>query len=436
MARSFVGSLGPVYAGQEVCVCGWVQSIRNSKRMQFLVVRDHTGLIQVTHERTEGGSEIETILESLTPESAIEVTGTLIQNDHVKLRGMEIVPQQIAIVGAAEKPLPLDQNSPLPTRQDWRYLDLRRPEMNLVFRLQTTIEHAMRMWWTSSGFTEIHSPKLMGHASESGAELFSVPYFETTAYLAQSPQFYKQMAMAAGFDRVFEIGPVFRANPSHTVRHDTEFTSVDVEVSWIQSHEDVMKIEEEWLAYVLAIVKTVHGEEIRERFGKEVVIPALPFPRISMKDAHQILIDRGHPITDPKGDLDPEGERQLCQYVQEKFGHDFVFITDWPITIRPFYHMRHEDNPSLTKSFDLLWRGLEVTSGAQREHRPEILLKQALEKGLTEKEIKFYIDFFRYGMPTHGGYGFGLSRMLMLLTGLGNVREVTYLYRGVNRLTP
>ncbi len=436
MKRLHIGTITPAYAGQDVRVCGWVQSIRNAKRMQFLVLRDHTGLIQITHERTEGGSEIEFILESLTPESAVEVTGMLIQNDHVKLRGMEIVPKRITLVGLAEKPLPLDANSPLPTRQDWRYLDLRRPEMNLVFRLQTTIEHAMRTWWTSSGFTEIHSPKLMGHASESGAELFSVPYFDRTAYLAQSPQFYKQMAMAAGFDRIFEIGPVFRANPSHTVRHDTEFTSVDVEVAWIRSHEDVMEIEEQWLHYVLTMVKMAHGDEIRERFGKEVVIPTLPFPRISMKEAIQILAERGHLITDPKGDLDPEGERQLCQYAQETFGHDFVFVTDWPITIRPFYHMRHEDDPNLTKSFDLLWRGLEVTSGAQREHRPDILLRQAIEKGLTQKEIQFYIDFFRYGMPTHGGFGFGLSRMLMLLTGLGNVREVTYLYRGVNRLTP
>jgi aspartyl-tRNA synthetase len=277
----------------------------------------------------------------------------------------------------------------------------------------------------------------MGAASESGAELFTLDYFDGKAYLAQSPQFYKQMAMAAGFDRVFEVGPVFRANPSFTSRHDTEFTSVDVEISWIESHLDVMKWEEDWLQFVLAQVKEKLGDRIQQTFGVEVVVPATPFPRVTMAEAYEIVAQFGHLIErGAKGDLDPEGERLVCQHAREQFGHEFVFVTDYPISVRPFYHMRHADNPKLTKSFDLLWKGLEVTTGAQREHRYDVLMSQVAEKGLNPEPIRHYLDCFRFGCPPHGGYGFGLTRMLMVMLGLKNVREVTYLYRGPNRLAP
>ena len=295
----------------------------------------------------------------------------------------------------------------------------------------------MRSFWTSEGFIEMHSPKLMGNASESGAELFEVKYFDRKAYLAQSPQFYKQMAMAAGFDRVFEIGPVFRANPSFTSRHDTEFTSVDVEISWIDSHEDVMQLEERWLRHILQAVKTEYGEEIKKMFGTEIMIPELPFPRVTMAEAYNILDQIGHHIErGEKGDLDPKGEQLLYHHFQEKTGYEFVFVTEYPSIVRAFYHMRLEGNPHLTKSFDLLWKGLEVTTGAQREHRYDILVEQAKEKRLSLEPIQYYLDFFRYGCPPHGGYGFGLTRMLMVMLNLKSVREVTFLYRGVNRLTP
>ncbi len=437
LQRNLIGTLSLVGGEQIVRVCGWVEHLRDKKRMTFLVVRDHTGWVQVTYFKPEAGSELATILSQLVPEAAVDITGRLVANPQVKLGGVEIIPEQITVVGPAEKPLPLGINPQLQDRLNWRFLDLRNPANRLVFEIQTTAEHAMREWWTMNGFLEIHSPKLMGHGSESGAELFSLPYFGGTAYLAQSPQFYKQMGIAAGFDRVFEIGPVFRANKSHTIRHDTEFTSVDVEVAWVDSHEDVMSIEERWIAHTIARVAEIHGEKIRKIYGKEVVVPAVPFPRITMAKAYEILEGLGHVIPpEAGGDLDPEGEKLICKWVKEQHGHEFVFVTDWPIGVRPFYHMRHTHDPSLTKSFDLLWNGLEVTSGAQREHRYDILREQAIEKGLDPSSIQFYLDFFRYGMPPHGGFGFGLTRMLMLLTGLGNVREVTYLYRGVNRLTP
>jgi aspartyl-tRNA synthetase len=239
------------------------------------------------------------------------------------------------------------------------------------------------------------------------------------------------MAMAAGFERVFEIGPVFRANKSHTVRHDTEFTSVDIEVSYIDSHEAIMKIEEEWIVHILTRIKEKHGKTIRDFFDVEITVPSLPFPRITMKEALALLKkEYKHSCV---GDLDPEGERLLHEHFKKKEGHDFVFVKDWPLDVRPFYHMREK---GLSKSFDLLWKGMEITTGAQREHRYEILKKQAEEKGVPLEGIKTYLEFFKYGCPPHGGYGLSPSRMLMLMLGIKNVREVTFLPRDTERLTP
>lgn len=432
MERVLISALRGM-SGQTVRVCGWVERTHVTKTMVFVILRDETGIVQITQHRPSN-SDLAQAMAEVPKESAVDIVGTITINPSVKVGGMEISPQSIEVVGRAETPLPLDTNAPLDHRLNWRYLDLRRPEMDLVFRLQTTIEHAMRQWWLTNGFREMHSPKLMGHASEGGAELFTLPYFGTTAALAQSPQFYKQMAMAAGWGKVFEIGPVFRANPSFTSRHDTEFTSVDVEVSWVDSHEDVMRVEEEWLIFVLAAVKAQHGSEILERFGIDVVVPSLPFPRVSMNEALRILREEKGHTPDRDGDLDPQGERLLAQWVMDHYGHEFVFVTDWPAHIRAFYHMR--DAQGRSKSFDLIWKGLEITTGAQREHRLNLLTAQAIERGVDPASIQFYLDFFRYGMPPHGGFGFGLSRMLLNLTGLGNVREVTFLYRGPNRLTP
>lgn len=434
MERSLIGTLKGAI-GQTVCVKGWVQTLRDQKKVQFVIVRDHTGSVQVVREKKE--DPLSALISTLSAESAVEVTGTVVANEKVKLGGIEIALDNLKVINAAPAMLPITEESGLDLRLDWRFLDLRRPANYLIFQVQTEAEHAMRQYWTDNGFIEIHSPKFMGSPSESGAELFSVKYFDGNAYLAQSPQFYKQMAMAAGFDKVFEIGPVFRANPSFTSRHDTEFTSVDVEISWVESHDDVMKFEERWLQYVLQSLKDKHGEAITKHFGVEVVIPTVPFPRITMEEAYAILAQRGHVLSpETKGDLDPEGERQLCAHIKEQTGHEFVFVTDYPISVRPFYHMRHADKPTVTKSFDLLWKGLEVTTGAQREHRYDILVQQAKDKGLTLDPIKHYLDCFQYGCPPHGGFGFGLTRMLMVLLNVKNVREVTYLYRGPNRLAP
>ncbi|HEV2635402.1 MAG TPA: aspartate--tRNA(Asn) ligase [Actinocrinis sp.] len=436
MPRTLVRELAE-RVDETVTVYGWIAALRLQSRMQFVVVRDHTGQVQITHRRGESGDPIEAALGALTLESAVKITGTACANPVVKLGGMEIRPSQVEIVSLAQAGLPVDEHTSLDRRLDWRFLDLRRPAQHLVFEVQTTAEQAMRSVAYGEGFTELHTPKLMGTASESGAEVFSVGYFDRTAYLAQSPQFYKQMAICGGIDRVFEIGPVFRAEPSFTSRHATEFTGVDVEMAWIDGVDDVMAFEERMLREVLVQVSTTHGEQIAQLCGATVTVPSVPFPRITHADALGLL--RSKHGWDPEGtkdDLDPEGERLLSGLVQAEHGHEFVFVTDYPVSVRPFYHLRHEHDPALTASFDLLWRGIEITTGAQREHRYERLLAQAAEKGMETAPMASYLDCFKFGAPTHGGFGLGLNRLLMVLLGQSTIRESTFLFRGPNRLTP
>jgi nondiscriminating aspartyl-tRNA synthetase len=436
MARTLIADLGGK-VDEQVTIRGWAQAVRDQKRVQFVVVRDESGLAQAVLGKDDPPSELNEQISNLTVESAVTLTGTVVADERVRLGGLELQIDGLTVDSPAEPEVPIAVDSALDKRIDWRYLDLRRPDRRLIFEVQSTVEHAMREFWRREGFIEIHTPKLMGSASESGAELFKVEYFERMAYLAQSPQFYKQMAMAAGFGKVFEVGPVFRANPSFTSRHDTEFTSVDVELSWIDSHEDVMAFEEAWLAHVLTAVKETHGEAIEATFGVEVIVPELPFPRVTLDEAKELLRAGGHDsVPGPGHDLDPPSERALSALIKQSHGHEFAFVTEYPTSVRPFYHMRFADRPTVTKSFDLLWKGIELTTGAQREHRHAQLLEQAADKGVETDSIDYYLDFFRYGAPPHGGFGFGLTRLLMQLLGQENVREVTFLYRGPNRLEP
>ncbi len=430
MVRTYIKELSNKI-GELVLIQGWVQVVRDQKKISFLVVRDITGSIQAV--MLEKPSKI-------TLESVVAITGQVVSNVQAP-HGFEIKIESLDILSKANPELPIpvvekgDRETDQAKRLDWRWLDLRKPKNLLIFKTWTVMEHAFINYWISHGYIEIHSPKLMSSPSESKSELFSLPYFETTAYLAQSPQFYKQMAMASGFEKVFEIGPIFRANPSFTSRHDTEFTGYDMEVSFIDSHQDIISIESELLVSILKTIKEKLGNEINQTFGVDIKIPSLPFPQVTMAQAKKTLKDEG--VTSEKeGDLSPEEERKLAELFQDKQGHEFVFITDYPVDVRPFYHMRHKNNPGLTKSFDLLWKGLEITTGAQREHRYDNLRMQALDKGHDITKLEHYLEFFKYGCPPHGGLGFGPSRFIMKMLNMSNVREVTYLYRGVNRLSP
>ena len=439
MTRSLVKNLAAASDGP-ISVSGWVDTVRDQKKVQFIVLRDESGAVQLVHPRTdvEEGSEPDAVaatISSLTTGTFLTVTGELKHDERVKLGGLEVKIGDLDVAALALD-MPIAEDSSVDKRLDWRFLDLRRPEQNLIFRVQTTFLHALRTWWVEHDYIEIHTPKLMASASESRAELFEVGYFEGKAYLAQSPQFFKQMAQPAGFGKVFEVAPAFRADPSFTSRHATEFISVDAEISWVTSAEDVMQMHEQLLVAGFTAIKEKHGAEIEALFGLEVTVPTVPFPRIPLAEAKQIVASRGYTVPRADDDMDPEGERQIAAYVKEEFGHEFVFLTDYSSSIRPFYHMRHEGDETLTNSYDLIFNGTEISTGAQREHRIDILVAQAKSKGVDPEELEFYLDFFRYGVPPHGGFGMGLSRVLMLLLHQPSIREVTYLFRGPNRLTP
>ncbi len=433
--RSKIGELASQQDGP-VTIGGWVETLRDQKRIQFIIIRDESGSVQVTYPRPSEEDALADQVSALTHGSFVIIKGQLKHDERVKLGGIEILLEKLEVVSASLPDSPIAEDTSIDKRLDWRFIDFRRPELNLMMQVQTTIEQAWREHWLANDFVEIHSPKLMASPSESHAELFKLEYFEGHAYLAQSPQFYKQMAMSAGLNRVFEIGPVFRADPSFTSRHATEFVSIDMEMSWIDSHEDVMSFQEELMVRAITAVKEKHGERIKELYDIDIEVPTTPFPRIPLAEAHEIIEKRGYKVPRTDGDLDPEGERQISQYAKEELGHDFVFLTDYPKHIRPFYHMRHEDNETLTKSYDLIWKGTEITTGAQREHRIEVLEAQAKDKGLDPEGLEFYLDFFRYGVPPHGGFGMGLTRVVMLMLELPNIREASFLFRGPNRLQP
>ena len=423
--------IADIVTGNDCEICGFVENIRNKRAMAFLVIRDVSGKLQVTIEK-EPNPALAATVDALTLESVVRVKGRVVENPHVKMGGVEMLPEEMDILSAAE-PLPIQKDAAIDLKLDYRWLDLREERNLLIFKAQTCMVSAMRRFLLDENFLEIHTPKLIATASESGSDVFELNYFDGKAYLSQSPQFYKQMAMAGGFDRIFEVGPSFRAEKSHTSRHTTEFTSFDLELSHIGSFRDVMALEERLLHEALREVKEKYGEEIARLFGTELVVPALPFPVIRLPDLYRELESRyGFTVAEEeKGDLTTEAERMATRFSLDVYGHEFLFVTDFDVTKRPFYHMRENGVP---QGYDLLWRGVEITSGAQREHRYDLLKAQTEEQGLGE-DVRFYLEFFRYGCPPHGGFAIGVDRLTMLLLGIG-IKEAMFLFRGPNRLTP
>ena len=414
-------------------VKGYVETIRD-KKIMFLVIRDVTGAVQVTVEKD---NPVYDTAKKLTPHSFVAIAGKCVFSEYVRNGGKEIYPAAIDIMSIADL-IPLNAESGPDLRMDYRWIDLRDEKKVFIFKIQTAFERLAVEFFCNNGFIEIHTPKITTISSEGGSEVFEMKYFDQKAYLTQSPQLYKQMSMMAGFDKTFEIGDLFRSNPSFTNRHATEFTCIDVEISFIDSHHDVMDVEEAMFKYIMNGIKQEYGEEYKKYFGKDMVEMNYDIPRIPLYEAYRILKEEKHYEVPRalKGDLDPDGEKLICEYAKEKYGSDFVFITDFPFKARAFYTMHNEDDPELSKSYDLLFKGLEITSGAQREHRYDRLKQNIIENGINPDDMQVYLDFFRYGAPTHGGFGLGIARTLAKLFDLPNVKDVIFLFRGPNRLKP
>jgi len=413
--------------GERAAVHGLVHTLRDLGDVRFALLRMPQGVLQCVL-----GAD-----EDVRDGDAVEISGEVVRDERAP-GGAELHAQSVKVLSRAAEamPVPIGKNKmnlSLDTDLALRFVTLRNLRKRAVFKIQEGIVRGFREALQKEGFTEIHSPKIVAQNAEGGANLFRMEYFGRRAYLAQSPQFYKQ-AMVPVYERVFEIGPVFRAEKSFTSKHTTEFSGFDLEFSYIESFRDVMKMEEELLTYALAKVKEAYGEDIERVFGVPVVVPTTPFPVIKLADLYaELEKEFGYKCpAGEEGDLTTEAEHLSYEWVKKKYGHEFLFITDYSAEKRAFYHMRDENG--VPQGYDLIWRGVEITTGAQREHRYDVLKAQAQEKGLDE-DVKFYLEFFKYGCPPHGGFGLGIDRLTMLLLGL-TIKEAMFIFRGPNRLTP
>ncbi len=431
------GELRKAHVGKKVTLCGWVEAQRVQGKLSFILLRDREGITQffVNPKLTEK-------FPNISKESVVKIIGEVKARPENQVKKemltgeIEVSASEIEIVSAAETPLPVDilgeTTTHIDKRIDYRFLDVRREKVKDIFMVRSKVFSKTVEFFDKSGFVAIQSPRLTASGVESGAEEFKIPYFGKTASLAQSPQVYKQMFVVSGLEKVYDIGPIFRAEKSHTTRHLTEFTGIDFEMGFIQDENDVMHVLEEYFKFLLMQIKESCKEELKH-LEVAVDIPKT-FPRMTLTEAKKVLLEHGKKIPDDE-DLDAEGEKIIGDYVKKKYSSDFVFMLEYPWKKRPFYHMRPE-NKKITKSFDLLFKGVEIATGAQREHRLPILEAQAKEKGIDFKKMQFYRDIFRFGCPPHGGVGLGLDRITQQLLNLPNIREAILLPRDPERLTP
>lgn len=423
--------------GQRVKVAGWVWEIKDLGGIKFLWIRDREGIVQITAPKKKVNPEIFKLIPKLKAEDVVAVEGVVNFTPKAKL-GFEVLPEKLEVLSKAESPLPLDPTgkvkAELDTRLDNRFMDVRRPEVMAIFKIRSSVFKAVRDFFHGEGFIEVHTPKIIATATEGGTELFPMRYFERDAFLAQSPQLYKQIMMATGLDRVYEIAPIFRAEEHNTTRHLNEAWSIDAEMAFIENEEEVMNLLERLVAHAIDHVRENNGKEL-ETLGFELEEPKLPFPRLSYDRALEILSDLGKTIEWGE-DIDTEGEKLLGEYMMENENAPLYFLYRYPSEAKPFYIMKYDDNPEISRAFDLEYRGVEITSGGQREHRVDVLVEQIREKGLNPDSFEFYLRAFRYGMPPHGGFGLGAERLIKQMLDLNNIREVILFPRDRRRLTP
>lgn len=429
LERVFISELRAVKE-ETVMLRGWVHKIIDLSHVVFVKLRDKSGIVQLVCDKDQ--------VKDLRLENAIEVIGTKCENEKAP-GGIEIIVKDIKIVGTTyyEK-LPFEVNSfknnvALETQLDHRTIALRRPEIRAIFKVQNEIETAFRNYLKEKNFEQIHTAKIIDSSTEGGSEMFTVNYFDRRSFLAQSPQFYKQMMVGAGFERVFEIGHAYRAELHNTWRHLNEYVSLDVEMGFIKDEYELMDLEEGFINYLYKHLNKTCQKEL-EMYKIELP-DKVKIPRIRLDEAHKILLEKYNKKS-PIGNIDAEGEVLISKYVKEKYNCDFVFLTKYPVSKRPMYTMPDDEDKNLTKSFDLIFDGLEITTGGQRINDYK-MLKENIEKfGLNPEDFDFYLETFKYGMPPHGGFAIGLERLTMKILKLSNIREATLVPRDMKRLTP
>lgn len=428
MKRKLVNELNS-YINNKVNIQGWICKIRKLKNISFLILRDRSGSVQCIVDNNIN-------ISNLKLEAVVSITGEVKESNN-KLNKFEVVVEELKIINNAIGDLPIEVNKEnlecnLDTILNNRVLSLRHPKINSIFKVQNVIVNGFREFLNREEFTEINTPKIVKEGAEGGADLFEVKYFEDKAYLATSPQFYKQMMVAAGFERVYEVGHAYRAEEHNTNRHLNEYVSMDLEIGFINDEKDIMNLEEELLKYILEKLKNECNEYF-ELLGVNIPKINNSIPRIDFNEALRILKEK-YNKNDLEGDLDPEAEKLIYRYVKEKYNSDFVFLTNYPRKKRPMYTMPFGEEG--THSFDLLFKGIEITTGGQRIHEYEKLIENIKYKGLNPEEYESYLEVFKYGMPKHGGLAIGLERITARLLELENVREATLFTRDRKRLIP
>ncbi|MBS5937439.1 aspartate--tRNA(Asn) ligase [Clostridium sartagoforme] len=429
MKRRLISELNGLI-DEKVCVQGWVYKFRRLKFITFVIIRDRSGLVQCIVDNNKFD------ISEIGIESVVSIIGKVKESNN-KLNPFELELEGIEVICKVKDELPIEVNKEnlevnLDTMLNNRILSLRHPKINAIFKVQNLIVSSFREFLNKEGFTEINTPKIVKEGAEGGTEVFEVKYFEEKAYLAQSPQFYKQMMVASGFERVFEIGHAYRAEEHNTNRHLNEYISMDLEMGFIEDESDIMDLEENLLKYIIESLE-ISGKEYLELLQVELPTIHNKIPRIKFEESINILKEN-YNKNDLKGDLDPEAEKLLCKYVKENLNSDFVFLTNYPRKKRPMYTMPLGEEG--THSFDLLFKGIEITTGGQRIHDYKRLLENMKYKGLDANNYESYLEIFKYGMPRHGGLAIGLERITAKLLGLENVREATLITRDRKRLIP
>ncbi len=420
--------------GEEVVIAGWVHERRDLGGIKFILLRDRGGIAQITAPKKKVSEDIFKLMDSLGREWVIAVKGNVKSSPQAP-GGLEVIPSEIEVISMAEPSLPLDPSekvdADIDTRLDNRFMDIRKPRVTAIFKIRSEILRAAREYLLSQAFVEIQTPKISASGTEGGTELFPLSYFEREAFLAQSPQLYKQTMMATGMDRVFEMAHYFRAEESNTRRHLSESDAVDIEMSFIENEEDVMYILENLVSHILKCVNENKKNELA-LLGVEVNTPSTPFRRVKYDEAISLLQESGFNVHHGE-DLGTESEKALGNIVKEKYGDDLYFLTKYPLSTKPFYT---NFDGEIARAFDLDYKGVEISSGGQRIHNVEVLRTRIKEKGLPVSSFEAYLKPFRFGMPPHGGFGLGIDRLIMQMLNLENIREGVLFPHDRRRLEP
>jgi aspartyl-tRNA synthetase len=434
LKRTYTRDISP---GQTVMIRGWVSQVRDLGGLKFFLLRDRQGQVQVTLKKGESPADLIKTVGKLNREDVVGVQGK-VRSAKQAPGGLEIVPNKIDLIRNAETPLPIDIDSNIETgldkRLDWRSLDLRNPNNLAIFKIQSKIVEGMEEYLRSNGYIQIFTPCIMGAASEGGADVFPVVYYDKEAFLRQDPQLHRQLIIAAGFDKIFDLGPSWRAEPSHTTRHLCEHRGCAVEAAFIKDETDTMRIEEGLVITALKRVATDCKGEL-EFLNKKFKVPEDPFPELRFPKIYDILEKMGKKIKHGE-DIDRESEKLLHDYVKKKFKTDFFFLNRFPSAVKPFYVMKVDEDPQWARSVDLIYKGLEMSSGGQREHRFEKIVEHIKEKKMTYESVEWFAKIFKYGVPPHGGFNIGIERLTQQLIDIPNIREVVLFPRTPERFLP